>query len=41
MLSLTLFEIFVSKYSWATNLTFQVHVTSPVKWLTIPRCNFW
>ena len=32
MLCLTLFKIFPSKYTWATTLTFQGHVTSPVTW---------
>ena len=32
MLTLTLFKIFASKYIWATTLTFQGHVTSPVTW---------
>jgi len=30
MLTLTLFKIFPSKYIWATTLTFQGHVASPV-----------
>ena len=31
-LSLTVFQIFASKYIWVTTLTFEGHVTSPVTW---------